>query len=86
MVPNRATHHIFHATSKIENFKIVIFITKVLPWNCLKWRGKSEPKESCGYFSYFLDAMKQVLGEVFGLVDTVVETRAKNCSEPFCNN
>ena len=41
----------FHTTSKIENFKIVIFIVKVLPWNSLKWRGKSVPKECCGYFS-----------------------------------
>ena len=45
----------FHITSKTENFKRVIVIMKMLPWNYLKWRGKSVPKECCGYFSHPLD-------------------------------
>ena len=46
----------FHTTSKTpENFKRVIFIMKVLHWNWLKWRGKSVPKEWCGYFSHLFD-------------------------------
>ena len=28
---------------------------KMLPWILLKWRGKSVPKECCGYFSFPLD-------------------------------
>ena len=31
----------FHSTSKTESFQRVIFVVKVLPWNLLKWRGKS---------------------------------------------
>ena len=31
------------------------FIIKMLPWNWLKRRGKSVPKECCGYFSHSLD-------------------------------
>ena len=41
--------------SKTESFKRLIFIIKMLLWNWLKWRGKSVPKECCGYFSHSLD-------------------------------
>ena len=33
----------------------VIFIMKVLPWNWLKWRGKSVAKEFFGYFAHPVD-------------------------------
>ena len=44
-------------TSKTtENFERVIFIMTMLPWNWLKWRGKSVPIECCGYFLRPLNA------------------------------
>ena len=55
---------IFHTLSGTENFKRVIFIIKVLPWNWLKWRGKIVPKKCCGYLSHPLDAYdKASLGQ-----------------------
>ena len=60
---------------------------KVLPLNWLKWRGKSVPKECRGYFSHHLDVYEasheQSSWPVAGIV---VETRVKNCIEPFCNH
>ena len=59
---------------------------KVLPWKSLKWRGKSVPKECCGYFSHPLDVYEaSPVDEVLGPTDIVVETRAENCNELFCN-
>ena len=77
----------FHSTSKNQNFKRVIFIMKVLPWNWLKWRGESVSKECCGCFSHAWDVYKASLGRSpFGPADIVAETRTKNCSIPFCNH
>ena len=36
---------------------------KVLPWNCLKWRGKSVPKDWCGYFLHPLDVFEASPGQ-----------------------
>ena len=55
---------------------------EVLPWNWLKWRKKSMPKECWGYFSHHLDDYKlSPLEEILGPTGIVVETRAKNCSD-----
>ena len=73
----------FYALIKL---KILRNFMKVLPWNWLKWRGKSVPKECCSNFSHPL-SMEHVLDEVLGpALDNVEKTRAKNCSEPFCNH
>ena len=54
---------------------------KVLPWKWLKWRGKSVPKE-CSK----IEVYAEVVDEDLEPVDTVVETRAGNCSELFSNH
>ena len=77
----------FHTTSKTGNFKRVTFITKVLPWKWLKWRGKSVPRECCGYFSHPFDVYEaNHLNNVLVPADIVVETRAKTCSSVFYNH
>ena len=76
--------HFIHYLVKRKILR-VIFIMKLLPWSRLTWRGNSVPKECCGYFSHPLDVLKQFLNKVLGPADIVVETWAKNCSEPFCN-
>ena len=43
------------------------------------------PKECCGYFPHPLDVY-EARNEVLGPSDIVAETRAKNCSQPFCNH
>ena len=74
----------FHTTSKTENFKKVIVIMKVLPWNEEKRRGRSVPRESCGYFSHPLDVYEaSPEWSPFGPADIVVETQVKNCSKPL---
>ena len=50
----------FYALIKL---KILRNFMKVLPWNWLKWRGKSVPKECCGYFSHSLDAYEASHGQ-----------------------
>ena len=67
----------FHTLVKLKILR-VIFTMKVLPWNWLKWRGNSVPKEFCSYFSHPFHIIFS------GPADIVLETRAKNCSEPFC--
>ena len=41
----------------------VIFVMKLLPWNWLKWRGKSVPRETCSYFSHPLDVYEASPGQ-----------------------
>ena len=51
----------------------------------MKWRGKTVPRLCFGYFPILYMPMKQFLDKVLGHADIMVETWAKNCREPFCN-
>ena len=51
----------FHTLVKLKFLRVIllwnnkVILLLVLPWNWLKWRENSVPKECCGYFLHPLD-------------------------------
>ena len=52
----------------------------------MKWGEKSVPAGCCGYFSHSLDAYETSPEKALVSADIVVETRTKNCGDPFCSH